>query len=105
MAKIEFPFKYGTVHLYDELKHLALQEKIKLDQKNYNLPENCETILNTSMQMERVLKEASIKRSAWYSFESVAAFFGVTNALRKSGFLGKVLAFFLSPSSYFKFFK
>lgn len=104
MAKIEFPFKYGTVHLYDELKHLALLEKIHVDQKD-DFKENCETLLHTSEQVEKVLKDASIYRFAWYTYDSIAAFFGVTNALRKTGFLGKVLAFFLSPSSYFKFFK
>ncbi len=104
MAKIEFPFKYGTVHLYDELKHLALLEKIQLEQKE-DFKENCETLLHTSEQIENVAKNASKYRSAWYTYDSIAAFFGVTNALRKSGFLGKFLAFFLSPSSYFKFFK
>lgn len=94
----KLPFEYGTVHLYDELKHLALRQKLQNAQ--IVSPPNLSTCLTISKEIEKVLDDASINRSVIFTKKSIDKFFGITAHLRKSGFFGKILAFLLEKLSF-----
>ncbi len=103
MPDKRFPLEYRTVHLYDELKYLALREELdKLQNSGQASPTELQKL---SSKIAVVLQEAELKRDAFYSKQSVNAFFGIRAHLRKEGFFGKILAFLLNPSAYFKYFK
>ena len=96
------PFTYGEVHLYDELKHLALQHQLQ-NAKQAN-PVDLKLCLSLNAQIEKVLKDADDRRNALYTKDSIDAFLGVQSHLRKSGFFGKILAFLINPSNYLKYY-
>ncbi len=103
MAIEKLPIEYRQVHLYDELKYLALRERLNDAQRN-QAPNSIE-LLKLSTKMNEILQAAEIKRTAFYSKESVQAFFGIQGHLRKQGRIGRFLAYIINPSSYSKYFK
>ncbi|MEP7321413.1 MAG: hypothetical protein ABI761_05815 [Saprospiraceae bacterium] len=83
MANENFPLTYGSVHLFDELKHLALRQE--LDAAQMAIPQNCNKALKISGEIQKVLQQATIKRDALFTKESVNDSFGIESNLRKAG--------------------
>lgn len=94
----KFPFEYGSVHLYDELKYLALRQKLDDVQNAKEI--SLEKCLSLSKSIEKTLENASINRNALFTKRSIDKFFGITSHLRKSGFFGKALAFLIEKLSF-----
>ncbi|MEP7321410.1 MAG: hypothetical protein ABI761_05800 [Saprospiraceae bacterium] len=92
------PFEYGKVHLYDELKHLALRQQLD-DAQNARpiIIANCKTISN---QIDITLNNAAINRDTLFTKSSINRYFGVLSHLRKEGLFGQILAFILRLLSF-----
>ncbi|MEO5582069.1 MAG: hypothetical protein ABIR66_05220 [Saprospiraceae bacterium] len=90
-----FPFEYGKVHLYDELKFRAYRQKLLALQQPGSPDDNTVKAFELSQQIQTILNSAEIKRRALFTESSVYDHFGVIAQIYNSGFAGRILAFFL----------
>lgn len=89
----KFPLDYGKVFLYDELKFRAYRDELLAAQSNDGI--GVLQALDLSKKMQDTLTEAEVKRRALFSEISVNEYFGVIAQIYNTGFVGRIIAFFL----------
>ncbi len=99
-GKQSFPFEYGKVLLFDELKLRAYKQQIELYQSKDYVAKNPNTAafqaLEASEKKIQTSIEAENKRDAFYTQESIHRYFGLKGQLKYYGFGGWLISLFLS---------